>query len=299
MQGRPKRGSVFCLGMTYNFPNVMSKAAQCIHMIAILQSGRVYKREELARLLGTNLRNVGEYRKALLSAGEDVRSIPGKDGGYYLAMPSALPLPPLNEEETSALNEASALLSREGKTPLLQAEYAKEPANATQTEATLQDACAARRDVAFVYGGSEYNLSAHRLCVRDDKKYLLAKDEKNTYAFALSDISSATIGKTSPKTKEEGASLAIDPRTESLTFVTKKKRLAEIALLSEGRYFKARDVSANAVMVEMPFESGEDMDRFALSLGRRVAVLSPAHVIKAIRDYASYAEAAYAKEAEH
>ena len=91
----------------------MSKASQCIKMLALLQSGRTYKREELATLLQTNIRNVIEYRKTLVSCGEDVRSAPGKDGGYYLGSKTRIVLPPLSAAEERALKEAAAKLKED------------------------------------------------------------------------------------------------------------------------------------------------------------------------------------------
>ena len=41
----------------------MGKAASCIRMLQILNTGRIYKVSELAELLETNPRNIIEYKK--------------------------------------------------------------------------------------------------------------------------------------------------------------------------------------------------------------------------------------------
>lgn len=43
----------------------MGKAALCIRMLQILNSGKIYKVSELADLLETNPRNILEYKKEL------------------------------------------------------------------------------------------------------------------------------------------------------------------------------------------------------------------------------------------
>ena len=42
----------------------MGKAAMCIKMLQILNTGRVYRISELAELFETNPRNVIEYKKS-------------------------------------------------------------------------------------------------------------------------------------------------------------------------------------------------------------------------------------------
>ena len=91
----------------------MGKAAMCIQMLQILNSGRVYKVSELADLLETNPRHIIEYKKELEEAGYYIISIPGKYGGYQLDQSSVIPALKLTDEETSALYEgAGYLLSR-------------------------------------------------------------------------------------------------------------------------------------------------------------------------------------------
>ena len=43
----------------------MGKTSNCLKMLQILSSGRVYKGQELADILETNVRNIAEYRTEL------------------------------------------------------------------------------------------------------------------------------------------------------------------------------------------------------------------------------------------
>ena len=88
----------------------MGKAAMCIQMLQILNSGRVYKCSELADLLETNPRNVIEYRKELEEAGYCIISIPGKYGGYQLDKSSIIPSLRLNGPEKVAFLEGVSYL---------------------------------------------------------------------------------------------------------------------------------------------------------------------------------------------
>lgn len=88
----------------------MSKAAMCIRMLQILNSGRVYKVSELANLLETNPRNVIEYKKELEEAGYYIISIPGKYGGYQLDRTSVIPSLKFTEEEKKAIAEGAGYL---------------------------------------------------------------------------------------------------------------------------------------------------------------------------------------------
>lgn len=88
----------------------MSKAAMCIRMLQILNSGRVYKVSELANLLETNPRNVIEYKKELEEAGYYIISIPGKYGGYQLDRTSIIPSLKFTEEEKKAISEGAGYL---------------------------------------------------------------------------------------------------------------------------------------------------------------------------------------------
>ncbi len=63
----------------------MGKTSNCLKMLQILSSGRVYKGQELADILETNVRNIAEYRTELEMAGYYIEGIPGKYGGYIFA----------------------------------------------------------------------------------------------------------------------------------------------------------------------------------------------------------------------
>ena len=88
----------------------MGKAAMCIQMLQILNSGRIYKASELADLMETNPRNIIEYRKELDAAGYTIISIPGKYGGYQLDRSTLIPSLRLTKEEQEALTEGSGYL---------------------------------------------------------------------------------------------------------------------------------------------------------------------------------------------
>ena len=77
----------------------MGKTSNCLKMLQILSSGRVYKGQELADILETNVRNIAEYRTELEMAGYYIEGIPGKYGGYRLIMQSVIPTVRLNEAE--------------------------------------------------------------------------------------------------------------------------------------------------------------------------------------------------------
>lgn len=89
----------------------MGKAAMCIEMLQILNSGRIYKVSELADLLHTNSRNIIEYKRELEEIGYYIISIPGKDGGYRLNKTDIIPSLKLSEEEKEAIAEASSFLA--------------------------------------------------------------------------------------------------------------------------------------------------------------------------------------------
>ena len=83
----------------------MGKAALCLQMLQILNTGRIYKVAELANLLQTNPRNIQEYKKELdelsLDSGFYIETIPGKNGGYKLngnAIIPSIKITPLEKE---------------------------------------------------------------------------------------------------------------------------------------------------------------------------------------------------------
>lgn len=92
----------------------MGKAAMCIQMLQILNSGRVYKCSELADLLETNPRNVIEYKKELEEAGYYIISIPGKYGGYQLDRSNIIPSLRLTNEEKKILQVGADYLTGRG-----------------------------------------------------------------------------------------------------------------------------------------------------------------------------------------
>lgn len=88
----------------------MKKAAACIRMLQLLKSRGFMTREQLAKELGTNIRNIIEYRKELEQLGYVIESSTGKYGGYRLMSGELLPVIGLYEEEISALIEARTYL---------------------------------------------------------------------------------------------------------------------------------------------------------------------------------------------
>lgn len=84
----------------------MGKASMCIQMLELLNTGRVYKKSELAELLNTNPRNLIEYKKELEEAGYEIESISGNYGGYRLLKANVIPAIYLNPTEKSVVAEA-------------------------------------------------------------------------------------------------------------------------------------------------------------------------------------------------
>ena len=95
----------------------MGKAAMCIQMLQILNTGRTYKVSELANLLDTNPRNIIEYKRELdevaasYGSGFYIETIPGRYGGYKLRNNAVIPSLLLTETEKVALVEANQYLS--------------------------------------------------------------------------------------------------------------------------------------------------------------------------------------------
>ena len=82
----------------------MSKTSNCLKMLVLLNTGRVFKIAELADILETNARNIIEYKKELEEAGYFVKSIPGKYGGYYLDKSEIFPVLKFTEDEKEIIN---------------------------------------------------------------------------------------------------------------------------------------------------------------------------------------------------
>ena len=95
----------------------MGKTSNCLKMLQILSSGRVYKGQELADILETNVRNIAEYRTELEKAGYYIEGIPGKYGGYRLITQSVIPTVRLNEAEQRALSSGAEYLKSRNDFP--------------------------------------------------------------------------------------------------------------------------------------------------------------------------------------
>ncbi|MDD6240519.1 MAG: WYL domain-containing protein [Eubacteriales bacterium] len=89
----------------------MGKAAMCIQMLSLLNSGRVFKVSELAEALETNKRNVIEYKKEIEKAGYDIVSLSGRYGGYRLKKSDLFPVVKLSDEESTAFFNAYSYVS--------------------------------------------------------------------------------------------------------------------------------------------------------------------------------------------
>jgi predicted DNA-binding transcriptional regulator YafY len=88
----------------------MGKAGNCIKMLQILNTGRLYKISELADLLDTNPRNIIEYKKELdeisVNSGFFIETVPGRYGGYRLNGNVVIPSLKLITEEKEILLDA-------------------------------------------------------------------------------------------------------------------------------------------------------------------------------------------------
>ena len=102
----------------------MGKTSNCLKMLQILSSGRVYKGQELADILETNVRNIAEYRSELEKAGYYIEGIPGKYGGYRLISQSVIPAVKLTEAEQRALSSGAEYLKYRNDFPY-SSEYEK------------------------------------------------------------------------------------------------------------------------------------------------------------------------------
>ncbi len=88
----------------------MSRAANCIRMLLLLKARGFMSREDLAKSLHTNIRNIGEYRKDLQEAGYMIESTRGKYGGYTLLTSSILPVYGFKKKELQALADAKSYM---------------------------------------------------------------------------------------------------------------------------------------------------------------------------------------------
>lgn len=97
----------------------MNKTANCIRMLKLLYDRKnVVSRKELSEYLGTNIRNISEYKLELENAGYTIESVPGAYGGYRLVINSLLPVPMIEDEEFKALHEARKYLRVHDDFPL-------------------------------------------------------------------------------------------------------------------------------------------------------------------------------------
>ena len=70
----------------------MSKTSQCMELLKILYAKqKIVSIGELAREIETNPRNIPEYVRELREIGYDIKSIPGRYGGYLLEGEGVLP----------------------------------------------------------------------------------------------------------------------------------------------------------------------------------------------------------------
>ena len=84
----------------------MGKAALCIQMLQLLNTGKIWKVSELASRLGTNPRNILEYKKEIEECGYFIINIPGRYGGYKLEDSALIPSLKFTEPEKEALLES-------------------------------------------------------------------------------------------------------------------------------------------------------------------------------------------------
>ena len=84
----------------------------CIRMLQILNTGRTIQISTLAKLLGTNPRNVIEYKKELDEVASEcgyefyIETIPGRYGGYQINRQAVIPSLNLTEKDKESLFEA-------------------------------------------------------------------------------------------------------------------------------------------------------------------------------------------------
>lgn len=86
----------------YNIYN-MGKTGNCIKMLQLLNTGKLFKISELAHILETNPRNIIEYKKELESYGYFIDTVPGRYGGYKLSQNELIPSLLFKQQEKTAL----------------------------------------------------------------------------------------------------------------------------------------------------------------------------------------------------
>ena len=88
----------------------MGKTANCIRMLQLLNTGRVFQISELAELLETNPRNILEYKKELdelsLESNFYIETVRGRNGGYKINGNAMIPSIKLLPEEKQVILDA-------------------------------------------------------------------------------------------------------------------------------------------------------------------------------------------------
>ena len=102
----------------------MSKTGMCFKMLEILYGREVVSKQELARALETNPRNIIEYKNELEKAGYQIETLNGVYGGYKLLRDKDFHSAFLTEREKELLRDASVILS-ENKEYLNADEYTR------------------------------------------------------------------------------------------------------------------------------------------------------------------------------
>ncbi|MDR1782468.1 MAG: WYL domain-containing protein [Bacilli bacterium] len=87
-----------------------NRVAKCIKMLEVLRSGQRCKKEDLARILDTNPRNIIEFKRELEDAGYIIDFQSGKHGGYKLVNECFLPPLRFSQEEETALLRSEKIL---------------------------------------------------------------------------------------------------------------------------------------------------------------------------------------------
>lgn len=88
----------------------MSRSKDCIQMLMLLKARGTMNREQLAKSLHCNIRNIIEYKKVLEEAGYRITSRNGKYGGYTLDTSVLLPVLRFDRQESEALLKARRFL---------------------------------------------------------------------------------------------------------------------------------------------------------------------------------------------
>ncbi len=88
----------------------MGKTSKTLQMLRYLSTGRQFSKDELAELVGTNRRNIYEYKKELQDAGYVFKILNGKSGGYALDQKELACLPKFTSEEIAIINDLSNLI---------------------------------------------------------------------------------------------------------------------------------------------------------------------------------------------